>query len=140
MATNGKRNRSAGHGFELECVNALRKIGFEHVVTSRAESRSRDNQGIDLVNREEGTNGRLPYNVQCKSYTGKIAYQKVLSTIPKIPNVINVLLHRQTEKAAKNFIVRDKFAILYLEDFYKMAARIKELESQLKPKDETSSY
>jgi Restriction endonuclease len=139
--TNGKRNRSAGHSFELECVNKLREIGFKHVVTCRAESRSRDNQGIDIINKDEGTHGRLPYNVQCKSYTGKIAYQKVLGIIPKVPEIINVIMHRQTEKTEKRFVVRDKFAILYLDDFFKMAARITELEAQLKLKtDETSTY
>lgn len=118
--TNGKRNRNAGHSFELEMADALRKAGFPNVVTSRSENRSRDAQKIDLVNKDEAKNGRLPYNVQCKNSVGKLSYQKLLSELPKNEGIINVLLHKQTEKATTRFITRDKFAILYLNDFFKM--------------------
>lgn len=122
------RNRTAGHSFELECARLFREAGFSHVVTTRSESRSRDNQQIDLINKDEGTNGRLPYNVQCKNKTTKVVYHKILSELPKTPNVVNVVIHKQTEKTAKSgrFLPVGKYAILNLEDFMNIVKKLNE--------------
>lgn len=120
--THGKRNRVAGHSYELEIAEAFRQAGFEHVVTSRSENRSRDVQKVDLVNKNEVKVGRLPYNIQCKNCVGKLPYQKLLSEMPKEDGIINVVLHKQTEKANTRFITRDKFAILYQTDFLTMVS------------------
>lgn len=124
MATNGKRNRAAGHAYELEVVNLLKTHGFPHVVSSRSENRTRDGEKIDLVNSNEFKNGRLPYNIQCKSVTGKLAYHKVLSEIAKEPEVINVVFHRQTEKVGTRFMAKDRFSILYQADFLKIISEL----------------
>jgi hypothetical protein len=118
--TNGSRNRNAGHSWELEVADLFRKAGFPHVVTSRSDNRHRDAEKVDLVNRNEVKTGRLPYNIQCKNCVGKLAYQKLLSELPKEDGIINVLLHKQTEKANTRFITRDKFAIMYQNDFMTM--------------------
>jgi len=52
-------NRDAGHRFERDTANAMRKCGFVDCVTSRAESKSLDDAGIDLCNTG-------PLAVQCK--------------------------------------------------------------------------
>ncbi len=121
---NGKRNRAAGHSYELEIAEAFRQAGFVHVVTSRSESRNRDAQKIDLVNRNEVKVGRLPYNIQCKNCVGKLPYQKLLAEIPKEKGIINVVLHKQTMKVNTRFITRDKFALLYQTDFLTMVSTL----------------
>ncbi len=118
--TNGKRNRAAGHGWERLIVQTLRDIGFPHVVTSRSESRSRDNQKIDIVNKDELKNGRLPYNIQAKNMVGTVKYPITLSELPKDANIINVIFHRQTKKNGNRFNHVDDFAILYLKDFIEL--------------------
>jgi hypothetical protein len=128
MATNGKRNRAAGHSYELEIATAFRAAGHSHVVTSRSESRSRDNMKIDLINKNEGKVGRLPYNVQCKNVAGKLQYHKVLGELPKDPGVTNVVLHKQTQWVGTRFVVRDKFAIMYQEDFFELVKELKALQ------------
>lgn len=115
--TNGKRNRSAGNGWERKLAEIFRKIGFVHVVTTRSESRSRDNQKIDLINKDEGTNGRLPYDIQAKNLIGHVKYGKVMDEMQNHPTTMPVIIHRQTEKANEKFVVRNDFAILYLDDF-----------------------
>ena len=126
--TNGKRNRAAGHSFELEITAAFKQAGYLHVITSRSESRSRDNMKIDLINKDERVTGRLPYNVQCKNVVGKIDYHKILSELPKEADIVNVVLHKQTQRVGTRFIVRDKFAIMYQEDFFKLVKELKELQ------------
>lgn len=120
VKTNGKRNRLAGHGFERECAKAFRKIGFPHVVTTRSESRSRDNQQIDLINKDEAVNGRFPFNVQCKNSAAKVRYPKILSELPKTPGVINVIIHKQTGKVNNKFMSKGKYVIMNMDDFMQM--------------------
>lgn len=116
----GSRNRKAGHGFERQLVKIFRLAGFPHVVTSRSESKSRDDQKIDLINKDEYKNNRLPYNVQAKNAVGHLPYGKILAEIPHVPGVVNVIIHNQTEKVAERFITRDRFVIMYLDDFVEL--------------------
>lgn len=118
------RNRTAGHNFELELVNAFKKCGFPNVVSSRAENRTRDAEKVDIVNHNEFKNGRLPYNVQCKNTSGPIPYQKLLEEIELIEGIVNVVVHKKTEKAGTKFMPKGKFAFLHLKDFLKMVETI----------------
>lgn len=129
--TNGKRNRSAGNGWERELADLFRKLGFPHIVTTRSESRSRDAQKIDLMNKDERVNGRFPYNVQAKNVTGHLKYGKVMAEMATTPGVINVILHKQTEKTGERFILKDKFAILKMDDFINIVKKLKEYEEMI---------
>lgn len=111
-----KRNVRAGHDYERDCRDDYRKIGYTHVVTSRSESKSRDDQKIDLMNEDEHLNGRFPYNVQCKNsceiinygniYRGYAKVTKLKKTgefktievpaMSTVPGVINVIMHKHT--------------------------------------------
>lgn len=107
---NAKRNRTAGHVWERECAKNLRIIGYEHVVTSRSESKRRDDSGVDLMNKDEFINGRLPWNFQCKS-TITLNYLKVLEAMPK-DSQINVILHRQSKRAGTVIRTEAEYAVL----------------------------
>jgi len=130
LKTNGKRNRTAGHNFERICVNAFKEAGFLDCVSSRSSNRNRDAQKIDLVNQDEIKSGRLPWAVQCKNVVGhKLKYAALLAEMPKEPGIIKVVLHNQTEKVNERFVTRDRFAILYMNDFMAMVKKIREYES-----------
>jgi hypothetical protein len=121
------RNRKAGHKFELQVRDAFKVIGFPHVVSCRSESRSRDAEKIDLINKDERVNGRLPYNVQCKNTTRKAEYHTLLKEIPQVPGVMNVVVHKMTSNKGKTnkqgtFAKLGTYAILSFEDFMFMAA------------------
>lgn len=118
VKTNGKRNRGAGNGWERRLAEIFRQIGFPHVVTTRSESRSRDNQKIDLINKDEARNGRLPYDVQAKNVVSHLKYGKVMAEMPVDSPSMPVIIHRQTEKSNDRFVVKNDFAILYLDDFF----------------------
>lgn len=115
------RNRVAGHGYELSCRDIFRNIGFAFLVTCRSESKSRDDQKIDLINRDEEKNGRFPYNIQCKNVAGIVNYHRIFAGydtqvklkkgpdkgklvkkrvegMPRIQGIINVILHKYTER------------------------------------------
>lgn len=132
--TRGKhRNRKAGHGYELTCKNLLIEAGFPYVVSTRSESRSRDADGIDLINKDESTHGRLPYNIQCKNYATHLKYHEVLKRIPKLPGIINVIFHKFTSNKGKTnkagqFVTQGYYAILHKEDFIQIMKDRLELE------------
>lgn len=126
MKTNGKRNRSAGHKLERDLVKLFKKAGFTHTVTTRSESKSRDDQKVDLMNKNEYENGRLPYNVQAKTSTSHLSYAKILSELPETKDVVNVIIHRQTTKVGERFLRRGEYAILNLNDFMKIIKELNE--------------
>ena len=126
MATNGTRNRNAGHAWEREGVTDWLPI-FPDIATSRLCSRLRDSQKIDLCNKDEAANGRVPYNLQYKSYSTAVPYPKLLAEIPKVPGIVNVVMHKQTAKSktGNRFMTQDKFAITYYADFLLMAKKVR---------------
>lgn len=126
----GKRNRSVGHSTERYVAQKMREIGFPHVVTSRSANRHRDNQKIDLCNSDELKQGRLPYDIQCKNSVKQIKYPLVLSEIEKTEGITPVIIHRQTRKVGTRFMTENDYAILYLEDFFKLIKKVREYEVQ----------
>jgi hypothetical protein len=119
--TNGRRNRIAGQNFEREGVKAF-SLFYPHVATSRNVSRVRDAEKVDLAHTDEIAYGRFPYNLQYKNYSRPIAYQKLLSELPRINGIINAIIHKSTSKVGDRFIKQGEYAILPLEDFMKMVA------------------
>ena len=59
---NIKNSRRRGAQYEQLIAKELRELGFEGVVTSRAESKSMDDNKIDLVDK----NNQLPCYIQLK--------------------------------------------------------------------------
>lgn len=115
------RNRTAGHNYELETVDTFKRIGYPHTVSSRSENRTRDGEKVDLCNHNEIKNGRLPFNVQCKTTCGKLSYEQVLSEIELIEGITNVVLNKKTKKSEKGrFICKERYAFLYEIDFFKL--------------------
>ncbi len=129
MSTPGKRNRVAGSNWERELAQLFRDIGYPHVITTRQGSRLRDSQKIDLMNSDESKYGRLPYNVQAKNVKGHLQYAKVIEELPKDPGIVNVVLHKQTNKVNNRFVCTGKYAILHMEDFVNMLKKLKNNES-----------
>lgn len=129
---NGKRNRQSGHKWERDVAKVFRDLGYTHVVTTRSESRSRDAQKIDLINKDEATNGRLPFNIQAKCSNTHVKYAKLLSEMPTNEGVMNIVLHRQTEKKDIRFFTKRHYAIMFMEDFLELI-KLKKIADEQKP-------
>jgi hypothetical protein len=104
------RNRNAGKAYELYIAKEFEYILDRKIVTSRAESRNRDNAGIDLCNTE-------PLQIQCK----------LTATLPKLDifkrmngyndKSINMIVWGRTKRMKKYMVKDDDYVILPLEDF-----------------------
>jgi len=111
MAAN--RNRTAGLNFERETARILREF-FPKAVTSRAESRNRDDQKVDLC-----YTGFL--NVQCKSYSKILKYPEILDEMPIEEGQMNVIFDRQTRKTDNGrFMKRGEYVHMHLDDFLEL--------------------
>ena len=128
------RNRTAGHGFERSIAQKLRELGFHDIKCSRECSRLRDSKKVDLCNADEDKNGRFPFNIQAKSYNTHVKYAKLLKELEDHNgrNQVNVVFHKLTEKSiGGKFMPKGEFAILNLDDFYKMIEHISNMEEVL---------
>jgi len=128
------RNRVAGHNLERDIAKKLRELGFHDIKCSRECSRLRDSKKVDVCNADEDTNGRFPLNIQAKSYNTHVKYAKLLDELKEHNGrkQINVVFHKLTEKSiGGKFMPKGEFAILNLDDFYKMVEHIKNMEEIL---------
>ena len=108
------RNRNAGHQAEREEAKIYRDLGYSKAATSRYESRSRDDQKIDLT-------GTGPWNVQVKVYQNIPNYHKILNEMPQEEGQINMICHTKVEKSKKGkFMKKGKYCTIKAEDMYRI--------------------
>jgi hypothetical protein len=109
----GKRNRTAGHSWERECCKLLRDK-YPEVVTSRSESRRRDDQKVDLC-----YTGTL--NVQCKTNANRLDYVSILDEMPEEEGQMNVIFEKKTVKTPKGrFVEEGRYVHMLMEDFLEL--------------------
>ena len=129
------RNRQAGNGYERYVAKTVREIGHTDIKCSRECSRKRDSQKVDLCSEDEDENGRFYLNVQCKNLNTLAKYPKLLKELETHNGRkhINVVFHKMTEKVGEKFMPRGEFAILNLDDFYRIMQLLKDndLDKQL---------
>lgn len=59
----GKQNKQRGNNFERQIVKELRELGFQNVVTSRSESKSTDDNKVDIIDKDK----KLPFDMQIQT-------------------------------------------------------------------------
>jgi hypothetical protein len=104
------RNKSAGNKFELDIVHKLKDMGYK-AVSSRQESRSMDARGIDVVS-------DYPYAIQAKCMKNQPNFHSLLTETDA-----EVVFFRKTEKKGKRFYAQGEYAILPLDEFYKLTEK-----------------
>lgn len=80
--------RNAGHSYERKLAQELREIGFVDCVTSRSESRNRDDQGVDFCYTG-------PLNIQAKRWKSAPSYHATLAAMPDEPGQMNIIFHKR---------------------------------------------
>ena len=92
-------NRDAGHRFERDVAEKMRQCGFVDCVTSRAESKSLDDAGIDLVHTG-------PLAVQCKRTNNQPRFADLLKRMEesckahRLAGNVPVVYHKTKGKPA----------------------------------------
>lgn len=101
------RNRNAGHNYERTIVNEIKPF-YPGVVTSRSESRNKDNLGIDIFD----TSGKMPFHIQCKVSVG-LSSNKIKQLIEagdgEKPMVV---FHKLVEKQNTKFTTKGEYVYM----------------------------
>lgn len=93
--------RKKGHSFELKIRDWFRKHGWVKAVSSRSESKNKDDQGIDLCFTD-------PFSIQAKAVEKLGSIHDVLDRMPKDDNY-NLVFHKKNH--------RGTIVAMTLEDF-----------------------
>lgn len=106
---NGKRNRQWGHKFEQDIARWWRTLGFG-CVTSRAESKSLDDAGIDLVL-------DAPFDCQLKATEKLGSAHTILAKMKPRKGRYKALFHKRKRQGVT--------VTLSLEDFGEIISKLK---------------
>lgn len=87
MAINAKHK---GNRFELDIRDWFKELGWTRAVSSRSESKSKDDKGIDLCYTE-------PFEVQCKHVEKLGSIHDILAKMPKGTHY-NLVFHKRNRK------------------------------------------
>jgi hypothetical protein len=82
--------RVKGHSFELKIRDWFRELGWYKSVSSRSESKNKDDQGVDLCYTD-------PFNIQAKAVEKLGSIHDILERMPKDENY-NLVFHKRNRK------------------------------------------
>ena len=87
------KGRPKGHGLERKIQKLFYSLGWIRCKTSRAESRNRDDQKVDLCYTE-------PFNVQAKAVEAMGSPHKALAEMPKEEGQFNLVWHKKNHQGS----------------------------------------
>lgn len=92
MATRGRSARKKGHVFEIDMMHFFKSLGYITCKTSRNESKTTDDQKIDLC-------FTGPFNVQCKAHENlrPSVHQSLYKDMPQKTGY-NLHFHKRNNK------------------------------------------
>jgi hypothetical protein len=97
----------------------MKGLGFSKAVSSRSESRNKDNAGIDICNTD-------PLQIQCK-LTKQLPDLSIFKRMSSYcEEAINLIVWGRTKRAAKNMVKDGDFVIMPLDDFIELINRTRE--------------
>ena len=111
----GSYNRNRGHRAEQKVVNELKELGFTGVVSSRSESKSADDNKVDIVDKDN----KLPCYIQIK-HTLQTPQYFVIREQSTIPNEDFCIIWDKQKKCDKNIITVGSAVIMDKKLFYKL--------------------
>lgn len=111
----GNRNRSAGIKAEQKIAQELRDLGFDGVVTTRAESKNLDDQGVDLM-QTRSAKQLLPCYIQVKK---TVQTPKISELIKELEKPV-IVVHIKEEKRGSRFYETGEYVYMDKNFFYKL--------------------
>ena len=116
-----KRQRSKGYSknkgnrYEAQIAKELRDLGFIGVKTSRSESKSIDDNKVDIIDTEH----KLPVNIQIKKTQAIPSYFKIRNESTVDPKTFVIIWNKQ-EKKETNICSIGECVIISKELFYEL--------------------
>lgn len=111
----GAYNRSRGQRAEQKIVNELKALGFEGVVSSRSESKTTDDNKIDIIDK----NNQLPCYIQIKHTLQTPQYFSIREE-SSAPNEKFCIIWDKQKRCATNIVTIGSAVIMDKQLFYKL--------------------
>lgn len=111
----GAYNRTRGHRAEQQIVNELKALGFEGVKSSRSESKSMDDNKVDIVD----TKNQLPCYIQIKHTLSTPQYFTIRED-STVPNEEFCIIWDKQKRCKTNIVTIGSAVIMDKELFYKL--------------------
>lgn len=111
----GSYSKKKGSAYECKIASELRELGFTGVVTSRSESKSMDDNKIDLVDKD----GVLPWAIQLKCTQQTPLYFKIRNE-STVDNKNFILFWNKQEKREVNICSVGEVVMMDKELFYEL--------------------
>ena len=138
MANNSKRkgaySKRKGNKYELKIIKELIELGFEGLVSARSESKSLDNDKIDIADPQ----GQLPFYVQCKCTKNYPKYHEIIEECPRKDRPLIVFHNKQVSKEV-NMVSSGEFIIME-ESYFNIIKGDSKVEFITKETKNTPSY
>lgn len=109
------RNRTAGIRAEQKIVRELKDLGFDNVVTTRAESKNMDDKGVDII-QTPGFTVELPCYLQIKKSINTPNLEDCIVILDKPMAVIHV----KVKKKNTRFFEVGEYVYMTKDFFYKL--------------------
>ena len=111
----GKYAKDKGTNYELQLIKELKAIGFDDCVSSRSESKAKDNMKIDIVS------DKLPFYAQAKCTKVTPSYHNIEDACPLKDKPYVLFWNRQEVKEGNvNMSSRGEVVFVPKEFFYKL--------------------
>jgi len=98
--------KAKGNAYELQIRDFFKELGWTNAVSSRAESKSMDDKGVDLC-------FTVPFNVQCKAVENLGSPHKILARMPKDTNY-NLVFHKKNRQGTVVSMTMEDFKELVI--------------------------
>ena len=110
-----KYSKTKGSRYEQQIAKELRDLGFTGCVTARSESKSTDDNKIDIVDKD----GKLPFNIQLKKTLVAPQYFKIREESTVNPESF-VLFWAKQEKKETNICTVGECVTMDKKTFYQL--------------------
>lgn len=110
-----KYSRTKGHSYEVKIAKELRDLGYAGIVTSRSESKSTDDNKVDLIDKD----GKLPCYVQLKSTQATPSYYSIKKACTFNDKPFVIIWNKQ-EKKEVNICSVGELAMIPKDFFYEL--------------------
>lgn len=114
----GAYSKNKGNRYELKIIKELTELGYDGLKSSRSESKSLDNDKIDIAQDRDAEN-QLSFYVQCKCTKNTPNVQEILKECPRKDKPLVVVWNKQINKEV-NMASAGEFVMLEKSFFYEL--------------------
>ena len=111
----GSYSRNKGNAYELKIIKELTELGWKGLKSSRSESKSLDNDKIDIAETED----HLPFYVQCKKTKNCPSISDIIKACPRKDRPLVIIWNKQINKEV-NMASDGEYVMMSKEFFYKL--------------------